>query len=377
MTPVTAEEDVHAVLEQVDRFAVRSIEPNTRRPQIPMPASDLRALLDVACSLGIAAGGEETGGGLWEGAPDAWAVSLSVRVLRRLARTNAGFALAAHQASLALWVTRRLNIPTRGRGIAAIQGRFGLGRLSLARYVAGAPLEDEDLTMIADYYAPFEQRLLTADDGFDWLLAPVVTNTGVVDWAIHPRDALSLQRFEHAHGFDELATFTFRPASEGSPARTTALDHATAAARLGEALAVESLGLLAIALGAAEHAHGLARSYASTRSQGGRPIERHPAVQLLLSSGRTAITTVDALLESAARRRADAAALPRILGARAEAHPLLCRAANDALQVFGGTGYMRDAGMEKIVRDENHLRVSCGSPPELSLFVAEAERLHA
>jgi hypothetical protein len=35
---------------------------------------------------------------------------------------------------------------------------------------------------------------------------------------------------------------------------------------------------------------------------------------------------------------------------------------------------MRDTGLEKIVRDQNHLRVVCGSPPELALFVAEWER---
>jgi len=341
-----------------------------------MRAEDLRALLDDARSLGIVSVGEQSAGALWEGAPDPWAASLSVQILRRLARTSAGFALAAHRSSLAVSIARRLNVSTQGKGVAAAQGRFGLGRLSLARYVAGAPLEDEDLAMIADYYAASGERLLTADDGFDWLLAPVVATAGIVDWAIHPRDALSLRRLDHAHGFDELATFAFRPASKAGPRRTTALDSATARARLGEALALEALGLLAIALGAAEHAYGIARSYASTRSQGGRRIERHPAVQLLLSSSFTAITTVDALLESATRRPADAAGLPRILGARAEAHPLLCRAANDALQVLGGTGYMRDAGAEKIVRDENHLRACCGSPAELSLFVAEAERLH-
>jgi acyl-CoA dehydrogenase len=377
VTPFVEEEDVQAILEQVERFAQRSVEPRSRRPAEPMPPEEVRALLDDARSLGIVSGGEPSGGALWEGAPDAWAASLSVRVLRRLARTNAGFALAAHRASLATTMARRLNVSMPGRGVAAVQGRFGLGRLSLARYLAGAPLEDEDLAMIADYYAPSEERLLTADAAFDWLLAPAVTTAGVVDWTIHAREDLCLRRLENAHGIDELATFAFLPAPDARPRRTTTLDSVTAPPRLGEALALEALGLLAIALGAAEHACELARAYASTRSQGGRTIDRHPAVQLLLSSGRIAIATVEALVESAVCRSANAAALPLILAARAEAHPLLCRAANDALQVLGGTGYMRDAGVEKIVRDENHLRACCGSPTELSLFVAEAERLHA
>jgi len=84
---------------------------------------------------------------------------------------------------------------------------------------------------------------------------------------------------------------------------------------------------------------------------------------------------VTALLETTPDRTFDRRDVARILALRAEAHPLLCRAANDAMQIFGGSGYMRDTGMEKIVRDENHLRALCGSSSELSLVVAEWERL--
>ncbi|MBN1852596.1 MAG: hypothetical protein JW829_07720 [Pirellulales bacterium] len=54
-------------------------------------------------------------------------------------------------------------------------------------------------------------------------------------------------------------------------------------------------------------------------------------------------------------------------------HPLLCAAANDAMQVFGGSGYTREIGLEKIVRDCNHLRLICGTPDELLLFLSEWE----
>ena len=341
-----------------------------------MSAGELGTLLGEACALGIVASEKEAGLALWEGAPDEAAVDRSVRTLARLARSNASFALAAHRASLAEWLVARLQLPRPGgRGVAAVQGRFGLGRLTLARYVAGAPLDADDRAMLADHYGG-EERLLTGDDGFDWLVAPAVDGVGTVQWALHPRDALSLRRLPQPHGFDELATLAFR-AGAGSiiPALTTALDAAASAVRLGEALALEALALVAIGLGAAERGHGLARAYASTRRQGGQAIERHPAVQLLLASSRNAITTVQAQLESVARAPVGGAGLRRILSVRAEAHPLLCRAANDALQVFGGGGYMRDTGAEKVVRDENHLRLSGGSPPELSLFVAESERL--
>ena len=57
-----------------------------------------------------------------------------------------------------------------------------------------------------------------------------------------------------------------------------------------------------------------------------------------------------------------------------QVHNLLCAAANDALQVFGGLGYLPETGLEKIVRDNNHLRLLCGTSRELMLFLAEWER---
>jgi alkylation response protein AidB-like acyl-CoA dehydrogenase len=62
-----------------------------------------------------------------------------------------------------------------------------------------------------------------------------------------------------------------------------------------------------------------------------------------------------------------------VFQARVVAHPLLCAAANQAMQVLGGTGYMQDAGIEKIVRDANHLKVSFGTPDDLRLFISAAE----
>jgi acyl-CoA dehydrogenase len=365
-----------AVLEQVNRFALQAVDVRARRPEWPMEASQMAALLDEARTLGVLRQGADEGLGVWETASG---VALSTQVLRRLARSNAGCALAVHRASLGQWVVARLGAKTpAGRGVAAVQGRFGLGRVSLARRLAGAALDDDDRAMLADCYGPHEERLLTSDAGFAWVVALVADPQGErLSWAIWPREALSIRVLPHAHGFDELATMAVRPGAPGDGAALSpASDAASDTAPLAEALCLEALGLMAIGLGAAEHGHAMARAYASARSQGGRPIEGHPAVQLLLASSRTATTTVEALIDAAARRPIGSEGLGRILAARAEAHPLLCRASNDDLQVFGGSGYMRDTGAEKIVRDQNHLRVTCGSPPELSLFVAEWERLH-
>jgi acyl-CoA dehydrogenase len=365
-----------AILEQVDRFVRRSVDPRARRPEAPMPASDLDALLDEARSMGLVNQEAADGLGVWSDGGDPANAVLSARILRRIARSNAGVALALHREALANAILRRLGIAIAGHGTAAVQGRHGLGRRSLARHLAGEPLDADDRAMLADWAGTEGDRIATVPESFDWIVAPVADNCGVVGWGAWPRDRLTCHRLPHAHGFDELTTVAFRPSPSGDGARAGSGAEGVGAACLAAAQCTEALGLMSIGLGAADRAHAMARSYASSRSQGGRPIERHAAVQLLLASSRRALVTVEALVESSAVRRIGAPGLAAIFAARAEAHPLLCRAANDDLQVFGGSGYMRDTGAEKIVRDLNHLRVISGSPPELSLFVAEWERIH-
>jgi len=360
--------ELSAILTEVDRFVVGAIEPAVARPESPIGREAFAALLAEARAFGVVAGADTGGAGLWEepGAP-----TRSVRVLTRVARANAGVALAVHLESLAQWLTRRLRLRVAGVGIAAVQGRFGLGRGALARLVTGAALDEADTRMLVDTYGD-RPRLLTAPHHFEWLVVPRFDGGSSVRFLVLDRASLVVDEHPHAHGLDELATFSFALRSGAEPVH--AIDVASGASLFAEALGLASVGLLAVALGAAEHAHELARGYARTRRQGGKIIDRHAAVQQLLASSRAAIETVRAQLESASRTAISDAALPRILALRAEGHPLLCRGANDALQVFGGLGYMRDTGVEKLVRDLVHLRTTCGSPPELALVVAEWER---
>ncbi len=369
-------DDLAAVLSEVDRFAARAVEPKVARPEAPLGEGELAALLEEARAVGILASHEESGLGVWEDAMDGDGPRRSVLVLARLARGNAGFALAAHRAGAGRWLAARLGLEPEAGTLVAVQGRFGLGRVALARHLAGAPLDEDDRAILDDAYGAGSERLFTADGRFTRILAPVIDGAGGIAWASWPRDALEVRIHPRAHGLDELTTFSFRLRPGAAPGLVAA-DGALARASLGEALALESFALVAIALGAAERAHGLARRYAAIRRQGGRLIDSHPAVQLLLASSRGAIAGVAAQLESLARRPLALSELAAILALRAEAHPLLCRGGNDALQVLGGTGYMRDMGMEKVVRDLNHLRATCGTPAELGLFVAEWERLHA
>jgi alkylation response protein AidB-like acyl-CoA dehydrogenase len=357
--------DQDAVLAEVDRFATRWLEPRCVRPELPLTSRDLDATLVEARTLGIVATADP-GLGLWEDLDDT--LSRSLRVLVRIARANAGVALAFHLESLARVLLRRLGFEAEGPGLAAVFGRYGIGRSALARFLAGVQLDEDDRALLLDVFGASD-RLVTGHDGFSWLLWPAMEDRGTVRWCLTTTP--TIRRHPHAHGFDELATFSVRPGMRRMG--TDCTEETANRALFAEALTLHALGLVAIALGSAQRAHGLARSFAATRRQGGKTIDGHPAVQLLLASSRGAITSVEGSLEALGQRSIRGASIGRVFSVRAEAHPLLCRGANDALQVFGGMGYMRDVGLEKVVRDLNHLRALGGSPPELALFVSAWE----
>jgi alkylation response protein AidB-like acyl-CoA dehydrogenase len=94
----------------------------------------------------------------------------------------------------------------------------------------------------------------------------------------------------------------------------------------------------------------------------------------MLADMRASLRTVDAGLRLAADRPLGLDRTADIALVRLAAHPALSRAANHAVQVFGGLGYMRDTGAEAVVRDCMQLRLMNGTPTELSLFVAAWER---
>ena len=349
------------VLAEVDRFATRAIDPLAARHERPMEPRALEGILLELRALGVVPEGDAASVGLWDGEDD---LSRSVRVLRRVARANAGVALAAHLESLARRIACDCGALRSGPGVAVVHGRMGVGREAFARWLEGRALDAGERALLEDVYSADGRRLVTAAE-HAWVIAPAVDARGELGWSVRARADADVRVHARAHGFDELVTADVRAGAGRESVGGRAV--------MAGALVRASLGYVAIALGVLERAYDLARRYAATRVQGGAKIERHAAVQLLLASARGAIDAVEAQTEWLAREH-PRDALRRALALRVEAHPLVTRGVNDALQVFGGLGYMRDTGVEKALRDVNHLRVMGASPRELALVASELER---
>ncbi len=141
------------------------------------------------------------------------------------------------------------------------------------------------------------------------------------------------------------------------------------------------VGIAAQSLGIAEAAFRLARVYAHTRQQFGVPIERLPAVAELVTEMKIAVEAARALTYETSRicdfennnlriletvdnlpadeqkqRKQLSRTLKRINGmltpmSKYYASEMCVQVSNDAIQVLGGSGYMKDYAAERYLRD--------------------------
>jgi alkylation response protein AidB-like acyl-CoA dehydrogenase len=114
-----------------------------------------------------------------------------------------------------------------------------------------------------------------------------------------------------------------------------------------ESLALLRTGTAAIARGIARRAYEMALEYAQARHQGGVAIVEHDAVSDMLAAMavRLAVPLPTATGETQA------------LAAKIAQTDAAVTTTIDAVQVFGGTGYMRETGIEKLMRDAKYCQL--------------------
>ncbi|MBX6364399.1 MAG: acyl-CoA dehydrogenase family protein [Gemmatimonadetes bacterium] len=114
-----------------------------------------------------------------------------------------------------------------------------------------------------------------------------------------------------------------------------------------EGLDLGRLGIAAQAVGIAQAALDHAVAYAGEREQFGTKLKDFEGIQFKLADMATRVAAARALVQSAAAAPGTRAAAMAKLFASETA----MRVTTDAVQVFGGYGYMRDYPVEKLMRD--------------------------
>ena len=125
----------------------------------------------------------------------------------------------------------------------------------------------------------------------------------------------------------------------------------------------------AVAVGIAQAALEHATRYADVREQFDRPIRTFEGIQFKLADMATRVAAARALVQRAATDPGNGAA-----AAMAKLSAATCAMAvtTEAVQVFGGYGYMRDYPVEKLMRDAKALELLHGTNEQQRLRVAES-----
>jgi alkylation response protein AidB-like acyl-CoA dehydrogenase len=131
------------------------------------------------------------------------------------------------------------------------------------------------------------------------------------------------------------------------------------------------ISVAAMGVGLAQGAYDLAYSYAQERRQFGRPISQFQAVQFRLADMATEIEAGRSLVYKAAwlkdqgRDFALAAAQAKLYTGE-----LSNRAANSALQIHGGYGYMEEYAISRLFRDQKILEIGEGTNEVQRMVIA-------
>ncbi|HME16543.1 MAG TPA: acyl-CoA dehydrogenase family protein [Mycobacterium sp.] len=127
-------------------------------------------------------------------------------------------------------------------------------------------------------------------------------------------------------------------------------------------LARGRIHIAAVAVGAAQRALDESVAYAATATQGGTPIGNFQLVQAMLADQQTGVMAGRALVRDAARlwiTDQDRRIAPS--AAKVFCTEMAGKVADLAVQIHGGSGYMREVPVERIYRDVRLLRLYEGT----------------
>lgn len=361
-------EDLQIFLEEIARYAQQHVVPATTPYEHPMDAQTMARLLGEIESMGVVPQVEDEAIGLWADTGDSSTTSLGLGLLRTLGRANAALALTIHRKSLSNWLIRQTSLPAgKGEVALTVTGHFGLARGSLGRWLQGsACLADEDTQLLEDWLdRRGHETVVCSLPDLQQVLWPI-WRSGTIQWQLVEIDQLD-SCIQVAHGLDELAVRMLSASIAGVGVHTD-MPADQARKLYASMLKMEFLGLTAIGLGVLERSSELAVEFSGIRSQGGKLIKEHPAVQIMLSEISTTTRQVERLLNSF-QSSVEAISLEEAASLRVSSSDALVHACHQVIQIHGGIGYMRDAGPEKYVREQNMLRLMSGGVLDLPLFI--------
>jgi alkylation response protein AidB-like acyl-CoA dehydrogenase len=202
-----------------------------------------------------------------------------------------------------------------------------------------------ELTVSADGRLVGRVQWALGCDGADGVVLAALDGPGPRTWALPTGSiGLKLERDADQLGLRSApaALLELQNVSGPSP------DESGGAIGAMEASSLLYAGTAAVARGIARRARELAYGYAQEREQGGVAIIEHDAVSDMLSAMAVRLRCRPEIFSDAAGGEL---AWAQALAAKIAATDAAVATTTDAVQVFGGTGYMVETGIEKLMRD--------------------------
>ena len=142
----------------------------------------------------------------------------------------------------------------------------------------------------------------------------------------------------------------------------------------------QRVGAGTVAMGIAAGAYELALEFSKDRNQFGRPICEFQGLQWMLADMHIQIEAARLLLRKAAAGNSESSGengngFPDILEAaqaKIFASEMAIKVTNDALQIFGSSGYSRNFPLERMARDARMFTIGGGTAQILRTVVASA-----
>jgi acyl-CoA dehydrogenase len=129
--------------------------------------------------------------------------------------------------------------------------------------------------------------------------------------------------------------------------------------------------IAAICVGVAERMQRDALNYAMQRKQFGQPIAEFQLVQAMLADSQAEIYAARSMVIDAARRRDEGLNVSTEASCcKLFASEMCGRVADRAVQIFGGAGYIADAGIERFYRDVRLFRLYEGTSQIQQIVIA-------
>ncbi len=174
-------------------------------------------------------------------------------------------------------------------------------------------------------------------------------------WAIMAgAPGLKLERDTAQMGLRAAGAASIEMAGIKSAVATVAVNGSVTTASVVSALALLRAGTAAIARGIARRAYEMALRYAQVRRQGGVAIIEHDAVSDMLAAMAVRLAFRPEIAVDPAGLAVEEA---QALAAKIAATDAAVASTTDAVQVFGGTGYMVETGIEKLMRDAKYCQL--------------------